>query len=236
MRNILIDRRHVVGIHLDQLERSTAPDTPSIDDAIYASVALRFLMDGNIMGSIAHECGIDLEVESPDFSHVPLSQALLFSAGGYPYGGHQIEPYYSYRYSGPASAHRSQFEANRESSPKQPTMKKLKLSKFLATPCLVFACEVIDRATLVRYVANKCGGAHHHASRAKFDAIDNRLTDLGNSLKLNGSGLSVVFMEVLGTAWLLLQSPGVGALRSVISSLCIQEARGETDLQNNPKV
>lgn len=98
-------------------------------------------------------------------------------------------------------------------------MMMLKHTKFFATPCLGFAGEIVNRATLVRYVANKCGGTHHHSSRTKFDAIENRLTDIGHGLRVRGEDMSVVFMETLGTAWFLLKSPGITALRKALASL-----------------
>jgi hypothetical protein len=218
LQDVLIEKREVVRIHLNQLERSTRADAPLEDEAIYASIALRFLMDDNALGAAAYELGISIDVEAPDFSGTPLTQALLFAAGGYPYGGHRTEAFYVYRASGPNSPHHRQFEQNMRASPRTTPMKTFKYTKFLSTPCLGFAGEIVDRATLVRYVANKCGGAHHHSSRAKFDALENRLTDVGHGLRVRGDGMSVVFMETLGTAWFLLQSPGVIALRHALDA------------------
>ncbi len=70
----------------------------------------------------------------------------------------------------------------------------------------------------MRYVANKCGGAHHHDNAAKFDDIDLRLTRLGHILHLNGEGLSAVFLETLGTAWFLLNAPSVQQLRTILGN------------------
>ena len=219
MQDVLIERRQVVRIHLNQLERSTTPSAPREDEAIYASIALRFLLDDNALGAIAHDLGIAIDVNVPDFTGAPLSQALVFAAGGYPYGGHVTEAYYAYREPGRGSPHRRQFEEQVEASPRTPPMMMLKHTKFFATPCLGFAGEIVNRATLVRYVANKCGGTHHHSSRTKFDAIENRLTDIGHGLRVRGEDMSVVFMETLGTAWFLLKSPGITALRKALASL-----------------
>jgi hypothetical protein len=216
MHDVLIDRAEVVRIHLDQLERSTTPDAPGVDEAVYASVALRFLIDDNALGSVARAHGITIEIDAPDFRSVPLTKALMFAAGGYPYDGRMMAAYYAYRASGPHSQFRRQYEANLSASPPHPPVVRLKLSKFLSTPCLAFAGAILSRETLVRYVANKCGGAHHHGSRLKFDAIDDQLTNVGHSLQIGGTGLSVVFLETLGTAWFLLKSPGVVALRAAL--------------------
>ncbi|RLP23990.1 hypothetical protein [Mesorhizobium sp. YM1C-6-2] len=218
MQEILIDRKQVVRIHLDQLERCTKPDAPRAAEAIYASMAMRFLIDDNALGSVAHELGIAINVEVPAFEGVPLDQTILFAAGGYPYAGRLTDTYYAYRDPGLRSPHRLQYEENVKASPKNPPMISVKLTRFLATPCLALAGEIIDRAELIRYVANKCGGAHHHRSRSKFNHIQTRLTDVGHALLLRGDGLSVVFMETIGTAWFLLQSPGVVELRHALAN------------------
>jgi hypothetical protein len=124
--------------------------------------------------------------------------------------------YYLYRGAGQNSHYRAQFERQLATSPAVPPMVSVKLAKFFETPCLGLMGQVLDRRTLVRYVANKCGGAHYSGSRAKFDDIDNRLTDLGQLLQIEGHGLSAVFLETLGTAWLLLQSPEVVQLRRAL--------------------
>lgn len=216
MESVLISQRDAVRVHLDQLERSTVPDAPGADEAIYASVAMRFLMDDNALGGIARENGQTIYVECPDFSAVPLEQVLAFAAGGYPFNAHLMPAYYLYRESGPQSIHRSLFEENLRSSPKHPAIIRLKLNQFLATPCLALMGRTVNRSTLIRYVANRCGGAHYHGSRQAFTDIDNRLTDIGRVIKLGGDGLSTVFLEVLGTAWLLLQSQEVKDLRDAL--------------------
>lgn len=218
MQRVLISQVDAVRVHLDQLERSTNPAAPGADEAIYASVGMRFLLDNNALGAVAREYGLSIYVDVPDFSGVPIDQALAFFAGGYPFNGHLMPSYYLYREPGLNSMYRRQFEDNVRSSPRHPPTIRLKLNKFLATPCLALTGRTVDRSTLVRYVANRCGGAHHHASRAGFTDIDHRLTDIGSVLKLGGNGISAVFLEILGTSWFLLQSPEVKELRTALGS------------------
>lgn len=213
---VLIDRASVVAIHLDQLERSTAPEAPGVAEAVYASVALRFLMDDNALGRVAHDRGVSIKVEAPAFENIPVDQTLLFAAGGYPYDGRLTKAFYFYRGAGPTSPHRAQFERLLDESPETPPMVALKLAKFFASPCLGLHGEILSRERLVRYVANKCGGAHHHDNRDKFETIDEQLTDIGQAIQMRGDQLSAVFLETLGTAWLLLQSSGVSALRKAL--------------------
>lgn len=215
---VLIERHRVVAVHLDQLERVTSPDAPSIAEAMYASVALRFLIDDNALGGVAKEHDVAIMVDTPDFGTAPVRQAILFAAGGYPYGGALTRPFYLYREPGLHSPYRPQFEEQVRASPAAPPTASLKLSKFLAAPCLSLNGQVVDRQTLVRYVANKCGGAHYSGSRQRFSDIDNHLTDIGHVLEVRGHKLSAVFLETLGTAWLLLQSGGVIALRKMLTA------------------
>ena len=77
--------------------------------------------------------------------------------------------------------------------------------------------EVYSRDAVIRYVANKCGGAHHHDDTAKFDAIEHGITSVGHGLELGGDGLSAVFLETLGTAYFLLASPDVSSLRAKLA-------------------
>lgn len=210
---VLIERSRVVAVHLDELERVTAPDAPGVAEAIYASVALRFLMDANALLDVARVHGVSILVDTPNLAGAPLDDALAFAAGGYPYRDGLMRAFYLYREPGRDSPHRAQFERQMAASPDVAPKVSLKFSKFLRAPCLGLMGKVLDRQTLVRYVANKCGGTHYSGGRDKFDDIDNRLTDIGHALQVEDRALSAVFLEALGTAWLLLQSPGVGALR-----------------------
>lgn len=145
-------------------------------------MAIHFLIDDNAPGSVAHELGIAINVKVPAFDGIPLDKAILFAAGGYPYAGRLTDIYYFYREPGPRSPHRLQYEENVKASPKYPPMTGVKPTRFLATLCLALAGEILDRAELIRYVANKCGGAYR--SRSKFNQIQTRLTDVGHAVAI----------------------------------------------------
>ncbi|MFL1477120.1 hypothetical protein [Pseudomonas grimontii] len=213
--NILINRREVVRIHLDILD-SLLAEPLTAAQAIRASMSLRFLLDG-ALNKVAHQEEVNLLISAPDTSTAPINQALLFSCGGYTIGQHEITPYYMYREPDHKSPHRAQFEREIERSPRQHTFAISKLGVFQQLPCLALMGNKFTREAVVRYVANKCGGAHHHDNTSKFDLIDHYLTSVGHMLKINDAELSVVFLETLGTAWFLMNSPSIATLRARIA-------------------
>ena len=204
----------IVKIHLELLEETTN-EIASAKQAIKASISLRFLFDGNL-NHAAHEMGFDLKIMAPDLRQVPTSNALLFACGGYQIGKQDIQPYYLYREPGPNSPHRAQFDREREraTSPVRHLLTEYKLNKFMKQPCVAFAGHQFDREAVVRFVANKCGGAHHHDSNKKFGEIEHHMANIGHTLKLPGGDVSAIFLETLGTAWFLLNSPSVNKLRT----------------------
>lgn len=212
---VLIRRDEVVLIHLDRLHELVATPAPGVEQAVQASLSLRFLFDGDL-NRVAHAHGHTLIIPAPDTDGVPVGQALVFVCGGYRLGGIPVRPAYSYREPGPNSPHRSQFEQQVAASPRQHVFRDFRLKKFLGLPCLGLLGKVLGREETVRYVANKCGGAHHSDVGADFNEIDRRLTDIGSALHVNG--VSAVFLETLGTATFLMQAPSIQNLRAKLSA------------------
>ncbi|WP_145066745.1 hypothetical protein [Engelhardtia mirabilis] len=87
------------------------------------------------------------------------------------------------------------------------------LGKFWKQPSLGTLGATVDREKAVRFVANRCGGAHHSATAETFKEVEKLISDVGRAFQLDGNGLSIAFSEVLGTAWHLLASPSVCELR-----------------------
>jgi len=209
---VLIRRANVVRIHLDILE-SLLKEPLSPSQAIRASMSLRFLFDG-ALNRVAHECAIELSIPAPDLTDVPLDQALIFACGGYTISGNEIAPYYAYRQPGPKSPYRAQYDEQVQRSPAHHTLVDVKLGAFQQLTSLAILGTKFTRGAVVRYVANKCGGAHHHDDTLAFDAIEHGLTNVGHSLEIGENELSAVFLETVGTASLLLNAPDVGILRT----------------------
>jgi hypothetical protein len=209
---ILIRRSEVVAIHLDLLDAILA-ESLSVSQAIRASISLRLLFDGSL-NRLASELGHALIIPAPDLREVPYDEAMIFACGGYTLADNPIAPYYLYREPGTNSPYRTQFERQVAASPKQYAPQDLRLGQFQAQPCLAMLGRGYSREAIVRYVANKCGGAHHDDDLRKFSEIEHGITQVGHGLEETGSGLSVVFLEVLGTAWFLAAAPDVRALRA----------------------
>lgn len=213
---VLIRRPEVVRIYLAILE-SLLREQPSISQAIRASISLRFLIDGSL-NRIAHELGIAIRIPTPDLNNVPIRETIVFACGGYTIGGSEIGPYYAYRKPGLRSPRRPQFDKQVSESPRTHTLLSIKLGAFLQMPCLSIAGVTFTREEITRYVANKCGGAHHHNETNSFDEIEHKITAAGQVLEVNGRGLSAVFLETVGTAWYLLNAPDIQHLRSALEN------------------
>lgn len=215
--DVLIRRTEVVRIHLDILDGIVA-EPLSISGAVRASISLRFLMEG-ALSRLANESGARLLVPTPDLEGVPLSQALVFACGGYTIAGTSFAPYYAYRRPGENSPYRPQYKLEVAASPKAHDFIDVKFGAFQQSICLAILGRTFTRGSVVRYVANKCGGAHHHDDTAGFNEIEHGITSAGHGLELNGNGISAVFLETIGTASLLLSASDVISLRSKIAAL-----------------
>jgi hypothetical protein len=211
---VLIRRAEIVRIHLAILD-ALLKEPPSVSQAIRASISLRFLLGGPL-NRVAHDKSMTLRVPTPDLSGVPIGEALVFACGGYTLGDNEIAPYYAFRQPVPSSPYQQQFERQARDSPSRHTLVNMKVGTFQQQPCLGIMCTTFTREAVVHYVANKCGGAHHHDDTAAFQAIEHGLTTVGHVLEVDGLGLSVVFLETLGTAWFLLNAPDIVTLRSIL--------------------
>ena len=217
---VLIRRAEVVRIHLDILEGLLA-EPLSESQAIRASLSLRFLFSG-VLSRVAHESHTDnLRIPAPDLTGVTIDQALVFACGGYTLGATRIEPYYAYRKPGETSPYRAQFDQQAAASPTVHTLVEVKPGAYQKLPCLALLGSTFSRGSVVQYVANKCGGAHHHDDTSGFDKIEPGLTHVGHGLQVNDDGMSIDFLETLGTAWFLMTAPDVIALRSRLSNSTI---------------
>lgn len=172
--DVLIRRVEVVEIHLNILDDLVNVAKPGVSEAIRASLSLRFLFDG-ALAQAARQLGHAIHVKAPFLEGIPIDEAILFACGGYRLGATTVRPHFSYREPGPNSPHRPQFKRQLASSPDNYVFADIRLSKFLLQPCLGIAGLTISREAAIRYVANKCGGAHHHDDLTGFNELDIRL-------------------------------------------------------------
>ena len=215
----LVDRNAVVAVHLRHLAERVKQRRPRADDAIVASVSLRVLFEQGLIGRVAKDNGIDLKIEAPDLSAVPYTQAIIFACGGYEFSDKLFAPFYLYREPGPTSPFRPQFEEQVRNSPTEHRLIELSPHDFERSVSLAFAGKTWSRCDVFKFVAHKCGGAHalHEDDIAKFEEMHRHLANLGKMFSAAEIELSIVFCEVLGTAWFLMKSPAIGALQQRLS-------------------
>ncbi|TCR95970.1 hypothetical protein [Rhizobium sp. BK418] len=214
--DVLISRAETVRIHLDLLDELLSRPNVGPGEAIYASLALRFLIDA--LPIHARENRLSLLVPAPDLKKVPLDQALFFACGNYNIRGQKVPAHYTFREPGSQSPHRAQFERHMAESPEIFTLIDMKIRNFWQQPCLVVVGNKLNRESSIRYVANKCGGAHYEGDVSRFERIHQLLTSVGHVLRINGDGMSAVFLEVLGSAWFLLNAPAIIDLRRALAN------------------
>jgi hypothetical protein len=209
----LLDRETVIRIHLDRLAEIVTKDAPTAADALYASVALRWLADDNPLGRVAREFSLPMNVLVPDLTDVPIEQSLLFVCGGYRLGNRYVQPYYLYRAAGEKSIFRRQYEDQLSRSPIKHTFREVRLGNFWTSPSMAITGNLLDRNCVIRFVANKCGGAHHHEDETRLNQVEKFIATMGESFHLPDDGISMVFSETIGTAWFLINSPDIHVLR-----------------------
>jgi hypothetical protein len=204
----LVERDAVVAIQLLHLKERITARRPRLFDAILASVSLRVLFEKGLLGGVAKAHGVRMEIDAPDLRSVPYHQALAFSCGNYQLIDGFVPPSYLYREPGSASPHRKQFEDQRKNSPNGFSLRALTCDEFMQSPSVAFCGRVYSRENVVKFVANKCGGAHstHEKEVTKFEDLDRDLTLLGRSLSVGEENLNIVCSEVIGSAWFLLNS------------------------------
>ncbi len=215
----LIDQDTLVCIHLNELEKLVSRNEPSPGDAIHASIVLRVLNDDNLLGKVGQNHDLQILVSAPKLDESWLDQALFFVCGGHRYGNRDIARLCKFREPGSASPHRPQYEdlvANLNGSQERIEMK---LGQFWEEPSLSACGTTVSRNRIIRYVANRCGGAHYSNSTDRFEVkkLEPLITEIGMAFHLEGNGLSVVFAEIIGTAWYLITSPSIQVLRERLS-------------------
>lgn len=100
---------------------------------------------------------------------------------------------------------------------------EISVGNFKRQTCAAFGGERIDRETLVKYVANKIGGAHYDTShnknraklRRKYIALDGFHSK--GILTFEFGPFTGIYLELYATAKHLIESPDIQNLVSVIS-------------------
>jgi hypothetical protein len=208
----------VASAHLRHIEERISKDYLQLDDAIFTSVSLRILFENSLLGRVAKTKGITLEIITPNLSNIPFKNSIFFACGGYEFLGRRVSPVYLYREPGLTSIHRTQFERDRDSSPKELLLTNRKLQEFEKSVSISIFGREINRGDLFKFVANKGGGVHTASDQdvAKFEDFQKDLKTASEIYAVNG--LNIVCYEVFATAWFLMNSPSVVKLREILGT------------------
>jgi hypothetical protein len=89
----------------------------------------------------------------------------------------------------------------------------MKLSKFLKQICLVLSDLRINREEVIKYVANKVGGAHYDSSRDRAKGLEKKYIVMdevhSGSIKSTAMNKRLIYYELLGTGQYLINSPDI---------------------------
>ncbi len=165
-----------------------------------SGVLRRLLVDGDLQrawkgAGFAKEPKLAAYNLHPAALRVDPSLLLYASAGGALYKGAKMAGF-MVKKAGPTLGH----EANQE----PPIPELISVSSFLKRPCLLVGTQPVSRRAVVKYVANKRGGAHFDTTRQGDDAAYRALDTVESLITMNG--LTAVFFELLSIGQALSES------------------------------
>jgi hypothetical protein len=151
------------------------------------------------------------KIEAVDLAHAlaGLRYDLIefASAGGGESGGVFVAGAFVYRDAMP------DWQIKERSAGGEPPRRVYSLSPFLASPAVVINGHVVKRRDVVKYVANKLGGAHLDSSR-KSTEDTYRLLDSAVTVEI--AGKSAVYFELVSIGQAVARSEDARRLRDLI--------------------
>lgn len=161
-----INLARVVAEDLDFLSKEWNQD---IDDASLrrTSPVLRNLLVDGLLGRAAYQANLDIRIMAPAINRVTseaeLKECIFFQAGGAKYKGMVVQSTsYIARAKGPEEIKASYKRSKDVIGKNYP----VKLGAFLKQTSFVIKGVLINREEVIKYVANKLGGAHYDANRS----------------------------------------------------------------------
>ncbi len=182
-----------------------------------SSLLRRLLVEGDLQRAWK-KVGFDREPIVPHptlsslFSVIPCEQLAFAAAGGARYKGVEMQTAFEIR--GPVS----EDERRRLASAGNP-IEELGLQSFVEGSCMVVRGLAVKRRQLIKYVANKLGGAHFDKKRGSSadDLAFRRLDEiLADRYKL--ADKSAVYFQLLATGQALASAPDIEKLCAEIAS------------------
>ena len=202
---LAITNADVVLYYLQRLEEVVSHRPPNPRDALFASLALRFLLIDRELVKVASPMRKKVMILAPDNADLPFDMFLFYVCGCYSLGGSFRKPLCCVR-TGDLGRH-GHHELQRMS-------KEVSLHRFLSSVSMALVCRKVTREDLIRYVANKSGGVHWDDRLNEIQSLMAQSRDF-----LVGEGGAAVYYELLGTAALVVSSPAVQFIRNALKEM-----------------
>lgn len=198
----------------------------SIDDASLrrSSPALRSLLVEGQLGRAAHQVGCNLRIMAPATCKVMADSELreyrYYQAGGARYNGMMVQATSVVGRAKSMAEVRASYERMKDVMGRS---YPVKLGTFLKQTSFVIDGVLISREEVIKYVANKLGGAHYDASRQQSSVRDISLEQKYSLLDRVRAGMlmaerNAVYYELLSIGQRLVNSRDVRNLRKQLSA------------------
>jgi len=226
--HIFVDRKFLQTVLADLvfLEREWGGDIS--DDAIRRnSPTLRYLLvDGKLKeaGAMLNQRIRILTPESSLEKNVPDIESTTFfmSAGAKISNGYVESAWDVNRALSPEEVKRNYDKSKRLSSSSIP----LSIDSFLSQISFIYEKARINKREVIKYVANKLGGAHYDSNRVKINSTEGLLKeeekfpildDISEQMKILGR--NPIFLEMIGIGQRIINSSDVKKLKRQIREL-----------------
>jgi hypothetical protein len=184
-----------------------------------SSPILRSLLVENKLSLVSKFLGLDLKILAPDITRSITDQKfkeyIYWQAGGAIYNGTQIRSAFILGRS------MTDLEISQLANDASKSLKNspVKVQVFLRQPSFVVEGNFINREEVIKYVANKLGGAHYDDMRkpsaGRDISLDDKyiLLDKVRSGKIMTGGKDAIYHELLSVGQRLINSRDVRILR-----------------------
>jgi hypothetical protein len=204
-------QREFLQIVVDDLRYITEEWDDSIEDHALRrdSAVLRRLLVQNDFQRAWRIAGFEKEprLTAPTLSHTlsrfPRQRIVFAAAGGAVYKGVEVQGVLV------AKGRR----ATGGPPPDKPPQERCGLKDFMEAPCIVAAGDLISRRVLIKYVANKLGGAHFDTARQSGkddEVLFSELDSVRQQFEVGGK--NAIYFELLSIGQVLAKNQDVGRL------------------------
>ena len=189
-----------------------------------SSPVLRSLLVEGLLGRVAHQVGRDVRVMAPAVGRVTteaeLRECKFFQAGGALHKGIIVQSMSMVARAKTEAEIKASYERGRSAMGKS---YPVKLGTFLKQTSLVVNGVLINREEVIKYVANKLGGAHYDSSRESAKGPGDLSLELKYKLldEVRGGMLvadrNAIYYELLSIGQRLINSRDVRQLRKFLT-------------------